>query len=78
MQGLDQVMIDVWQYYEYVLDSKYARVLDMLWLHVVLKKFSIKDILQGSEYALGWICQCYTGFLQKTDCEYVKVTHGSV
>ena len=58
MPGLDQVMIDVWQYYEYVLDSKYARVLDMLWLHVVLKKLSIKDIWQGSEYALGWICQC--------------------
>ena len=43
-------MIDVWQYYEYTLDSEYARVLNILGLHLVLKILN-KDIWQGSEYA---------------------------
>ena len=44
-------MIDIWQYYEYALYSKYARVLNMLRLLMVLSKFTIIDIWHGSEYA---------------------------
>ena len=44
-------MIDVWQYYEHALDSKYSRVLNMLGLHMVLNKI-LRGIWQGSEYAL--------------------------
>ena len=44
-------MIDVWQYYEYTLDSEYAKVLNILGLHLVLNKILHKDIWQGSEYA---------------------------
>ena len=44
-------MIDIWRYYEYVLYSEYARVLNMLRLLMVLNKFSIIDIWHGSEYA---------------------------
>ena len=29
-------IIDVWQYYEYALNSEYARVLNMLGLHIAL------------------------------------------
>ena len=44
-------VIDIWQYYEYPLYSKYARFLNMLRLLMVLKKFSVIDIWHGSEYA---------------------------
>ena len=44
-------MIGAWQYYEYALGSEYARVLNMLGLHMALNKFSTIDIWQGSEYA---------------------------
>ena len=37
-------MIDVWQYYKYTLDSEYARVLNILGLHLVLNKILHKDI----------------------------------
>ena len=57
-------MIDVWQYYQYNLDSQYARLLNMLELHMVLNKFSIRDIWQGSEYV--------------SSSKYSSVTKGSI
>ena len=57
-------MIDVWQYYEYAFDFEYARVLNMLGLHMILKKFSVIDIWQGLEYA--------------SSSEYASVTQGSI
>ena len=49
---LDKIsMIDIWQYFEYNLDSEYVRVLNMLELHMVWIKFSVIDIWQSSEYA---------------------------
>ena len=56
-------MIDSWKHYEYVLDSEYARVLNMLGLHMA-PKFSIIDISQGFEYASSF--------------EYDSVTQSSV
>ena len=43
-------MIDVGQYSEYALDSEYARVLNMLGLHMVLNKILHRKYLAGSEY----------------------------
>ena len=43
--------IDVWQYYEYVLDCEHATVLNMLDHTMLWIKFSIINIWQGSEYA---------------------------
>ena len=56
------VKIDCWQYYEYALDSEYARVLNMLGCNTVPNK--ILHIWQGSEYALS--------------SEYASFTQGSV
>ena len=39
--------IDVRQYYEYALDSKYARVLNILGLHMVLNKVLRNRYLTG-------------------------------
>ena len=56
-------IIDVWQYYEYPLHSKYARVQNMLGLYTWFWiEFSVIDIWQGSVYALS--------------SEYVSVTQG--
>ena len=56
-------IIDIWQYYEYPLDSKYARVQNMLGLYTWFwLKFSVIDIWQGSVYDLS--------------SEYVSVTQG--
>ena len=44
-------MIDVGQYSEYALDSEYARVLNMLGLHMVLNKILHGKYLTGSEHA---------------------------
>ena len=44
-------MMDVWQYYEYALDSEYARVLNMLGLHMILNKILDNRYLSGF-----WIC----------------------
>ena len=57
-------MIDVWQYSKYALDSEYATVLNMLWSHKVVIKFSIINICQGSEYV--------------SSSENTSVTQGSV
>ena len=58
-------MIDVWQYYEYALNSEYAMVLNMLGSHMVLNKISHNRYL-----TLFWIC------LESS--EYASVTQGSV
>ena len=42
-------MIEVWQYYEYNLESEYVRFLNMLGLHMVLN--NISEYLSSSEYA---------------------------
>ena len=77
-------MVDVWQYYEYVLDSEYASVLNMPGLHMVLKKIlqnryltrfwyasssEYASVTQASQYDRAWI---YKG------SKYVKVKQGSV
>ena len=41
-------MVDVWQYYEYALDSEYAKVLNMIGLR------SIIHVLQSFEYSSGF------------------------
>ena len=57
-------MIDVRQYYEYALDSKYTRGLNILGLHMVLNKVLRNRYLTGLWIDLEfWICQCYTGLL---------------
>ena len=57
-------MIDVRQYYEYALDSKYTRSLNILGLHMVLNKVLRNRYLTGLWIDLEfWICQCYTGLL---------------
>ena len=55
-------MIDIWQYYEYVFDSEYVTVLNMLGSHMILNK--ILHNRQGLEYA--------------SSSEYASVTQGSI
>ena len=43
-------MIDVWYHSEYALDSEYAKVLNMLGLHMILNSI-LHHIWKGSEYA---------------------------
>ena len=82
-------MIYVWQYYEYNLDSDYARVLIILGLHMVLNKILCIDIWQGSEQASSSVentpSYMFDGVLYSLGshyakawiykgCEYVKIT----
>ena len=55
-------MIDIWQYYEYVFDSEYVTVLNMLRSQMILNK--ILHNRQGWEYA--------------SSSEYASVTQGSI
>ena len=48
-------MIDFWQYCEYTLDSKYARVLHMLGLHMVLNKIIHTRYLTGFLLNRPWV-----------------------
>ena len=59
-------MVDVWQYYEFALNSEYVRVLSMLGFHMVLSKIlhNRYGVSEGPEYVLS--------------SEYVTVTQGSV
>ena len=55
-------MIDIWQYYEYVFDSEYVTVLNMLGSQMILNK--ILHNRQGLEYA--------------SSSEYASVAQGSI
>ena len=56
----------------YALNSKYARILNMLGLDTVLNKILHNRYLTGFWICLEfWICQCYTGSCRKRHIIYV-------
>ena len=73
---IEYFMIVFWEYYEHILDSKYARVLNILRLRMVLNK-----IIHNRYLTVFWIClefwiyQRYTGLLKKR--HIIRVWHGS-
>ena len=63
---IEYFMIVFWEYYEHSLDSKYARVLNILRLRMVLNKITHNRYLTGFWICLEfWIYQRYTGLLKK-------------
>ena len=61
-------MIDVWQYFVYAFGSEYARVLNMLRLHMILNKirhnrYEYASVTHGSieenVYNVSGVCKCY-------------------
>ena len=62
-------MVDVWRYYEYALNSEYAKVLNILELQSTIHIWQSFEYSSGSQYARGWICK---------GREYAKLTQGSV
>ena len=67
------IVIDIWQYSEYALNSEYSTALNMLGSLKVMNKIFHQKYLTGFWICLEfWKCQCYTGF-----CRLKLVTHVS-